>query len=133
MRFNYRTSILQEMPWIVTEIAMELRPEEPERVLGLMAWNNWQRESKQPLAMPSAGSVFKRPPGRFVGPMIEELGLKGHRIGGAEVSRKHAGFIVNAGAATAADVLALIQYIRERVQERFGVWLETEIRIIGEP
>ena len=97
-----------------------------------MADFTYQRESRQPLEMPSAGSVFKRPPGRYVGPMIEELGLKGYRIGGAEVSRKHAGFIVNAGGAVAGDVLALIALVRERVQERFGVWLETEVKVIGE-
>ena len=91
-----------------------------------------QRESKQPLSLPSAGSVFKRPPGGYVGPMVEQLGLKGYRIGDAEVSSKHAGFIVNVGEARAADVLALIDYVRRRVHERFGVWLETEVRVIGE-
>jgi UDP-N-acetylmuramate dehydrogenase len=76
--------------------------------------------------------VFKRPPNGFVGPMIQELGLKGYRIGGAEVSEKHAGFIVNRGGARAADVIALIEYIKARVQERFGITLETEVRVIGE-
>lgn len=132
LQFRYRSSLLQTRPWIVAEIEMALTPREPERALAQMAHNQYLRESKQPLAWPSAGSVFKRPPGRFVGPMVEELGLKGHRIGGAQVSPKHAGFIVNAGGATAADVLALIRHVREQVQDRFGVWLETEIRIIGE-
>lgn len=132
LQFRYRSSLLQTQPWIVAEIEMELTPREAERSLVQMAHNQYQRESKQPLAWPSAGSVFKRPPGKFVGPMVEELGLKGYRIGGAQVSPKHAGFIVNAGGATAADVLALIRHVREQVQERFGVWLETEIRIIGE-
>ena len=86
----------------------------------------------QPLSYPSAGSVFKRPPGKYVGPMIQELGLKGHTIGGAQVSEKHAGFIINRGNARARDVLDLIQHVRERVQDRFEVWLETEVRVIGE-
>lgn len=132
MQFAYRTSILQTRPWIVVDLEMELRPDDVEQILGRMSHKQYLRESKQPLSFPSAGSIFKRPPGKYVGPMIEELGLKGHRIGGAQVSEKHAGFIVNAGGATAADVLNLIQYVRERVQERFEVWLETEVRIIGE-
>jgi UDP-N-acetylmuramate dehydrogenase len=130
--FGYRRSILQTKPWIVADIEMELRPQEPERILAQVSHNQYLRESMQPLAYPSAGSVFKRPPGKFVGPMIQQLGLKGYRIGGAQVSEKHAGFIVNGGSARAADVLALIQHIREQVQANFGVWLETEVRIIGE-
>jgi UDP-N-acetylmuramate dehydrogenase len=132
LEFGYRRSLLQSRPWIVVDLEMELRPEEPERILAQVSLNQYLRESKQPLSYPSAGSIFKRPPGKFVGPMVEQLGLKGYRIGGAQVSEKHAGFIVNAGNARAADVLALIQHVRERVQERFDVWLETEIRIIGE-
>ncbi|MFN3652421.1 MAG: UDP-N-acetylmuramate dehydrogenase [Armatimonadota bacterium] len=130
--FGYRRSVLQTKPWIVAEIEMELRPEDPERILALMSHNNYLRESKQPLAFPSAGSIFKRPPGKFVGPMVEQLGLKGYTIGGAQVSEKHSGFIINRGEARAADVLALIQHVREQVQGRFDVWLETEVRIIGE-
>ena len=82
--------------------------------------------------MPNAGSVFKRPDGYFAGKLIEDCGLKGYRIGGAEVSEKHAGFIVNRGGATAADVRALIEYIRLRVLSVFGVELECEIRFVGE-
>ena len=132
LEFAYRRSRLQREPWIVTEIALRLQPEIPERILAQMSRNNYLRESMQPLALPSAGSVFKRPPGKYVGPMIQQLGLKGYRIGGAQVSEKHAGFIVNRGGASAADVLALIQHIRQQVQAQFGVWLETEVRIIGE-
>jgi UDP-N-acetylmuramate dehydrogenase len=132
LEFSYRTSLLQRREWIVAEIEMELRPEIHERVLAQMSYNQFLRESKQPLCWPSAGSVFKRPPGKYVGPMVEALGLKGCAIGGAQVSEKHAGFIINRGGARAADVLALIQHVRERVQERYGVWLETEVRIIGE-
>jgi UDP-N-acetylmuramate dehydrogenase len=130
--FAYRTSALQGRRWIVADATMELAPGEQAAIRAKMADLTEQREAKQPLEMPSAGSVFKRPPGRYVGPMIEELGLKGFRLGGAQVSAKHAGFIVNAGGARASDVLALIQLVRERVQERFGVWLETEVKVIGE-
>ena len=91
-----------------------------------------QRQQKQPLEMPSAGSTFRRPDGFYVGPMLEQLGLKGYAIGGAQVSEKHAGFIVNAGNATADDVLNLITYIQEQVKERFKVDLHTEIRVVGE-
>jgi UDP-N-acetylmuramate dehydrogenase len=132
LQFGYRRSILQTQPWIVADVEMELRPEVHERVLARMSLNQYLRESKQPLQYPSAGSVFKRPPGKYVGPMVEQLGLKGYRIGGAQVSEKHAGFIINREGACAADVLALIQHVREQVQARFGVWLETEVRIIGE-
>ena len=89
-----------------------------------------RRISKQPLELPSAGSVFKRPPGYFAGGLIEQAGLKGCRIGGAEVSEKHAGFIVNVGGATAADVVALIRRVQQEVQDRFGVHLEPEMRIL---
>jgi UDP-N-acetylmuramate dehydrogenase len=132
LRFAYRSSALQTRPWIVADATMELGRGDPGAIRAKMADLTRQRESKQPLDMPSAGSVFKRPPGGYVGPMVEALGLKGHRIGGAQVSPKHAGFIVNAGDATAGDVLALIQHVRERVQERYGVWLETEVKVIGE-
>jgi UDP-N-acetylmuramate dehydrogenase len=130
--FGYRRSILQRNPWVVADIQMELRPECPERILAHVSYNQYLRESMQPLSYPSAGSVFKRPPGKFVGPMIQQLGLKGYRVGGAQVSEKHAGFIVNGGGARAADVLSLIQHIREQVQANFDVWLETEVRVIGE-
>jgi UDP-N-acetylmuramate dehydrogenase len=121
MEFAYRASRLQRGGGIVAEVVMRL------------AELTEARESKQPLEFPSAGSIFKRPPGRFVGPMVEELGLKGFRIGGAEVSPKHAGFIVNAGGATAADVMAVMDYVRARVRERFDVELEPEVRVVGEP
>src|SRR5206468_10475645 len=132
LQFGYRRSALQQLQWIVAEVRMELRPADRAAIEAKMADLTFQRESKQPLSFPSAGSVFKRPPGKYVGPMVEELGLKGYRIGDAQVSEKHAGFIINRGEATAADVLALIQYVRERVQAAFGVSLETEVRIIGE-
>lgn len=132
LAFAYRKSALQAGGRIVAEVEMVLRPGDAASIRERMAELTEQRESKQPLSFPSAGSVFKRPPGRYVGPMVEELGLKGYRIGGAQVSEKHAGFIVNCGDATAGDVLALIQHVRTRVQGAFGVWLETEVQVIGE-
>jgi len=90
------------------------------------------RRDKQPLEFPSAGSVFKRPEGYFAGKLIEDAGLKGTRVGGAVVSPKHAGFIVNEGGATAEDVLSLVDIIKEKVFSLFGVTLECEIRFIGE-
>jgi UDP-N-acetylmuramate dehydrogenase len=132
LQFGYRRSALQRLDWIVAEVEMQLQPGDSALIEAKMADLTRQRESKQPLSFPSAGSVFKRPPGKYVGPMVEELGLKGYRIGDAQVSEKHAGFIINRGQATARDVLALIQYVREQVQAAYGIWLETEVRIIGE-
>lgn len=131
-RFAYRTSALQGTRSIVAEVEMALQPGDPDAISAKMADLTNQRESKQPLAFPSAGSVFKRPPGGYVGPMVESLGLKGRRIGDAQVSEKHAGFIVNCGHATARDVLDLIEHVRAAVREKFGVTLETEVRVIGE-
>jgi len=90
-----------------------------------------KRKEKQPLDLPSAGSVFKRPDGFFTGKLIEECGLRGYQIGKAAISEKHCGFIVNLGGATAADVLALIKYVQDAVYSKFGVNLETEIRFLG--
>ena len=88
-----------------------------------------RREEKQPLDMPSAGSTFKRPEGYFAGKLIQDSELRGYRVGGAQVSEKHTGFVVNAGGATAADVMQLIEDVQNRVKERFGVMLEPEVRI----
>jgi UDP-N-acetylmuramate dehydrogenase len=132
LQFGYRRSALQKSGWIVAEVEMQLQPGDRVAIETKMADLTHQRESKQPLSFPSAGSVFKRPPGKYVGPMVEELGLKGYRIGDAQVSEKHAGFIINRGEATARDVLALIEYVRERVLAAYDVRLETEVRIIGE-
>lgn len=89
------------------------------------------RESKQPLEYPSCGSVFKRPVGYYTGKLIQDAGLQGHRIGGAEISRKHAGFIINVGGATATDYVEMIEYIQETIWNLNSVRLETEVRIIG--
>ncbi len=132
LQFGYRRSALQQLAWTVAEVRMQLQAGDGAAIQAKMADLTFQRESKQPLSFPSAGSVFKRPPGKYVGPMVEELGLKGYQIGDAQISEKHAGFIINRGQATAADVLALIQHVRERVLAAYNVWLETEVRIIGE-
>lgn len=133
LQLSYRHSILQDEKMLVLSARLRLARGEPGAIMRQIG-DLWQRRaSKQPLEYPSAGSVFKRPPGRYVGPMVQELGLQGVRIGGAEVSRKHAGFIVNRGGATARDVLNLIDFVRARVRDHFGVELEPEIRIAGEP
>ncbi|MGE5417736.1 MAG: UDP-N-acetylmuramate dehydrogenase [Acidobacteriota bacterium] len=130
--FGYRRSVFQQKHDLILEVEMLLAPGDPDQIREKMRGFAHSRKEKQPLEFPSAGSVFRRPEGRFVGPMIEELGLKGYRIGDAEISSKHAGFIVNRGKAKAAEVLALIAHIQSHVREQFSVDLETEIMIIGE-
>lgn len=132
--FSYRNSRFQSEASapIVTQVELELVPGDRRAILEKMNELQSQRRSKQPLEFPSAGSTFKRPPGHYVGPLIEQAGLKGFRIGGAEVSVKHAGFIVKRGPATAKDFLDLISLIQTVIWEKFGVKLEPEIRILGE-
>ena len=129
---GYRHSRFQGSGQVITAIQLELKIADKEKAIAKISELTCQRESKQPLEMPSAGSVFRRPVGFYVGPLIEKSGLKGFSIGGAQVSMKHAGFIVNTGGATAEDVLKLIQYIQKNVQEKFNVELLPEIRIVGE-
>jgi UDP-N-acetylmuramate dehydrogenase len=133
LEFAYRSSRLQRTDVVVTGAKLRLSPGDPRAIRARMADFAHRRRERQPLEYPSAGSFFVRPAGRYVGPMIEECGLKGLRRGGAEVSWKHANFIINVGGATAADVLALAAEVRRAVQERHGVLLEPEVRIIGEP
>lgn len=132
--FSYRSSRLQNETnkAIVTQVELELVPGDQGTIFQNMHDLQEQRRSKQPLEYPSAGSTFKRPPGHYVGPLLEQAGLKGFRIGGAEVSTKHAGFIIKAGHATAQDFLDLIGKIQEIILQEFGVHLEPEIRIIGQ-
>ncbi|MEQ8236307.1 MAG: UDP-N-acetylmuramate dehydrogenase [Syntrophomonadaceae bacterium] len=130
--FGYRESIFQHNGYLVTAAYLELHPGERSTINQTMLEYAKNRRAKQPLEFPSAGSVFRRPPGYFVGPMLEQLGLKGYRIGGAEVSQKHAGFIINTGSATARDVLDLIAHVKRVAKENLGVELETEIRVIGD-
>lgn len=131
--FGYRTSAYETHPErILLEATLELSPGDPESIRVRMAELAAKRRSSQPLEYPNAGSVFKRPQGYFAGKLIEDCGWKGRGVGGAEVSSKHAGFIVNRGGATAQDVLELIRQIKESVKERFGVSLECEIRCVGD-
>ncbi|MEQ8199888.1 MAG: UDP-N-acetylmuramate dehydrogenase [Syntrophomonadaceae bacterium] len=133
MNLGYRQSIFQHNTYIVVAARLGLKTGEEQDIIAKMKDYSDRRWEKQPLEYPSAGSVFRRPPGHFVGPMIEALGLKGYSIGGAQVSAKHAGFIINTGGATAGDVLQLIATVQEKVADHYGIHLHTEIRIVGEP
>lgn len=130
--FGYRTSFIQKEGGIVLKSHIKLRKGRKDLIKEQMTILNEKRAKSQPLEMPSAGSVFKRPEGHFTGPLIEQCGLKGYGIGGAQVSNKHCGFIVNKGNALASDVVALIRYVQDKVKTQFGVQLEPEIKIIGE-
>ena len=132
LQFAYRHSALQASDLIVLEVTLQVKPGSKTAIQAKMNDFSQRRISKQPLDMPSAGSTFKRPEGRFVGQMVEESGLKGFRIGGAEVSVKHAGFIVNADHATAADVLQLIEFIKKKIFDNYNVILIPEVRVLGE-
>ncbi|MFQ6096168.1 MAG: UDP-N-acetylmuramate dehydrogenase [Armatimonadota bacterium] len=132
LRFGYRHSVLAESDDVVGRVWLRLSPGEPEDIRRRMADLARRRREAQPLELPSAGSVFKRPPGDYAGRLIEAAGLKGYAVGRAQVSEKHAGFIVNLGGATARDVLALVEQVRETVRRQFGVELEPEVRVIGE-
>lgn len=130
--FSYRHSALQGSDDIVLTVTLRVKKGDKAAIQAKMDDFSQRRISKQPLDIPSAGSTFKRPEGRFVGQMVEQSGLKGFRIGGAEVSVKHAGFIVNADHATAADVLQLIEYIRNKILEDYNVTLIPEVLVLGE-
>lgn len=132
MDFSYRHSVFQQNGHIICEIELTLREGKTAAIQEKMAEFTRRRMEKQPLDKPSAGSTFKRPLGLFAGTLIDEAGLKGFAVGGAQVSEKHAGFVINKGGATAADVLALIEEIQRRIEEKNGVRLTPEIRIIGE-
>ncbi|HNW24585.1 MAG TPA: UDP-N-acetylmuramate dehydrogenase [Candidatus Cloacimonas sp.] len=130
--FSYRHSVFQEKGLIHLSSRFCLKKDKPENIRERMQELQQKRQDKQPMDLPSAGSVFKRPEGFFTGKLIEDCGLKGFRIGDAAVSEKHCGFIVNIGSATAKDVLQLIQHIQKTVYERYSVHLQTEIRMVGE-
>lgn len=131
MGFGYRKSRVQSGGEIVSSVRLSLKQASKSDILSLMQENTRLREEKQPLEYPSAGSIFKRPTGFFAGKLISDAGLKGVRIGGAQVSEKHAGFIVNTGGATAQNIVDLIKHVQERVYATSGVALETEVKIIG--
>lgn len=130
--FGYRHSALQGSGKIVTSVTVELTAGAKEAIAEKMADFSNRRISKQPLELPSAGSMFKRPPGYFAGTLIDQTGLKGYTVGGAQVSTKHAGFVVNIGGATAADVLQLISDVQAKVMAEHGVHLEPEVLVLGE-
>lgn len=132
LEMGYRTSIIQRRSLIVVECCLKLRKGDRDKINQRINEYNHLRKSKQPLHLPSAGSTFKRPKGYYAGKLIEEAGLKGKRIGNAQVSEIHCGFIVNLGNASARDVLELIKHIQEQVKAKFGVDLEPEVKIIGE-
>lgn len=130
--FCYRTSVFSKKRYIALEGTMKLQVGDIAQIKMKMDELTIARETKQPLEYPSCGSVFKRPPGMFAGKLIQDSGLQGTRIGGAEVSKKHAGFIVNVNQATATDYMSLVDYVRKTVKEKFDVELETEVITIGE-
>jgi len=128
MELGYRTSVFQHRNWCITRVHLRLREGDPEQIRRCMEDYMDRRREKQPLEYPSAGSVFKRPEGNYAGALIEQCGLKGRRVGGAQVSEKHAGFIVNTGGATCRDVLELIGQIQREVADQTGYQLICEVR-----
>lgn len=131
LAFGYRHSSVQDSGSIVLSATFALTPGDQATITATMDDLNQRRADKQPLDLPSCGSIFKRPEGYFAGKLIRDAGLQGYTVGGAQVSKKHAGFIVNIGQATATDYLAVIHHVQATVQAKFGVSLETEVRIIG--
>lgn len=130
--FAYRSSLVMKKGYIVLSAIFKLKKGQVKTIKELVDDLTNKRESKQPLEYPSAGSTFKRPTGYFAGKLIQDAGLKGHSIGGAAVSEKHSGFVINKGNATAKDITDLIEYIQNEVKNKFGVDLHPEVRIIGE-
>ena len=129
--WSYRHSMMGDTGMIVVEARLQLQPDDPGSIQARMDDLAQKRASKQPLDVPSAGSTFKRPPGQFAGKLIQDAGMQGHAVGGAMVSTKHAGFVVNVGGASASDVLQVIRDVQDRVLDRFGVKLQTEVRLWG--
>lgn len=132
MEFGYRTSIIKNRPFIVLEVVLRLAEGDREQIGSRMEELMQLRRSKQPLEYPSAGSTFKRPEGYYAGKLIMDAGLRGYRIGGAQVADKHCGFIINTGKATAADIREVIEEVQQRVRERFHVSLEPEVVFLGD-
>ena len=132
MNFIYRNSRVVSDSLIVLSTLLELQPGDYKEIEEIMKDLNYRRSSKQPLELPSGGSTFKRPQGYFAGKLIQDSGLQGFKCGGAQVSTKHSGFIVNVDNATCKDVLDLVSHIQETVLDKYGVQLEREIKLIGE-
>ena len=129
---GYRTSRIKKAGYLVLEARLVLEQGDMDKIRDITKDLTEKRVSKQPLEYPSAGSTFKRPEGYFAGKLIMDAGLRGYQVGDAQVSEKHCGFVINKGNATAADVLTLIENVREKVQELFGVTLEPEVKFLGE-
>lgn len=129
---SYRHSCIPNKKYIVTKVVLELVPRNEAEIRSEMKELNEKRAEKQPLQYPSAGSTFKRPEGYFAGKLIMDAGLRGYQVGGAQVSEKHCGFVINKGDATAADICQLMQDVADKVQAQFGVVLEPEVKMIGE-
>ena len=132
LELGYRHSALMDLGYIVTGVTLKLQAGDKEAIAAAMKDLMGRRRDKQPLEYPSAGSFFKRPTGYFAGARVEQTGLKGFRVGDAQVSEKHAGFVVNRGNATAAEMLELCRQVQEKVYEAHGVRLEPEVRFVGE-
>lgn len=132
LEMGYRTSAVKKKGYIVLEAVLKLCPGEREAIRERMEELKVQRVTKQPLEYPSAGSTFKRPEGYFAGKLIQDAGLRGYRVGGAQVSEKHCGFVINTGEASAADVAKLIRDVQDRVYEQFQVKLEPEVKFLGD-
>lgn len=132
LELGYRTSVIPKNGWIVLGAVLQLNKGDQEQILARMEELKEQRITKQPLDLPSAGSTFKRPEGYFAGKLIMDAGLRGFTVGGAQVSEKHCGFVVNRGDATAADVWELICEVKRRVKEMTGVELEPEVKLLGD-
>lgn len=131
LELGYRTSKVRRDGLVCLWATFNLKPGEMENIRATIDDLTARREEKQPLEMPSAGSTFKRPEGYFAGKLISDAGLRGCKVGGAQVSEKHAGFVVNAGGATAADILNLIRHVQDEVRSQFGVELEPEVQMMG--
>ena len=132
LELSYRHSILQEKNWIVLSGTFTFESGSPDEIRTQIQDYNQRRRDKQPLEFASAGSTFKRPEGYFAGKLIEDAGLKGYHIGGARVSDKHAGFVINTGDATASEIHSLIEHVKRKVLEKSGVMLEPEVKMIGD-
>ena len=132
LELGYRTSIIKTAGYIVLEAKLQLKEGNPEVIRETMKDLTIRRTTKQPLEYPSAGSTFKRPEGYFAGKLIMDAGLRGYQVGGAQVSEKHCGFVINKGDATAADICQLMRDVSDKVQAQFGVVLEPEVKMIGE-
>ena len=131
MQFSYRHSMAEDTGVLILSAEMELHEDDPEAIAARVAELQFKRNSKQPVNYPSAGSTFKRPVGGYAAALIEQSGLKGYTVGGAQVSEKHSGFVINIGGASCEDVLAVMEHVKETVYSDSGIMLEPEVRLIN--